>query len=278
MPDEMEQRLDEVARKTLAVYETPLARARLRAAYAGLTPRDELDGARETDLTIWFYRDGELVDSVEVAVDRVGLERPAVEEIDRRLRDEIAELVALHAPPLPAVHAPAPPAAPPPAGQAAPRWGPASWLYARRLRTLLTRILPVPAAAMGIGYLAVSLRIGASAAEVIGAPLFAFAVAYVAGFPTAVVASLVHTKLMRLLGRDSVRKSTVLGGVVGAVAGSMTPWFLPIVAPGFNVRDRLALVLLGSVVGTAYGWVVSRWHRLPPVDGAGLPHFDPPVM
>ena len=305
MENDFGAEIDAVTRRVLGEHEAMLARAGLRAQFHGLTAREEVPGVRESDVELWFYRGGALVDSVEVAIERAGFAPVEPEEAERRLRDALWEVISLHlavAPPalrgsvfslraLPSSTTVAPAATPAPTPPSAPAAVPAvpaatgAWPplpYVQRLRSLALKVMAVPPALLSCIYVTLGLAEQSFEIAVLG-PIITFAGWYALGFPTAALASLLHTRLMRTRGDgESVPASTVLGGGIGLAAGAVTPWYLPTL----NVVEWqliAATSVIGGVMGAAYGALMPHWHPLNPRPGvprlpdAARPELPPPT-
>jgi hypothetical protein len=277
----VQSNIDSVTREVIREYEGRLARAGLRATYDGVTVREDVPGMRESEVQLWFYRGRELVDQLEVPVERPGLEPASPEDVRQRLREALWELTALHAaaaekqwvrpaqPTQPAVAVtpatPATPRGPAAAGADAgagalepARLGRS--VYARRLQALTMQVLIVPAAALA-GVALVGQAVTGAPGDAVFLSLSALIGTYVFAFPTAALASLLHTRVVRALGRETERLSTLLGGAIGLVAGACTPWFVPLVEP-WPVEPLAAFAVLGGVTGAAYGALVARRHPM----------------
>jgi hypothetical protein len=306
MENDFGAEIDAVTRKVLAEQEPMLARAGLTVRFHGLTVRDEVPGVRESDVELWFYRGAALVDSAEVAVERAGDPPPAPDVVEGRLRDALWEVISLHVrarPPrrhggvfslraqpastaVPAVapvapSAPvtaAPPATPPVVVYGA--WSPSP--YVQRLRSLALKVMAVPPALLSCIYVTLGLAEQSFEIAVLG-PIITFAGWYALGFPTAALASLLHTRLMRTRdGRESVPASTLLGGGIGIAAGAVTPWYLPTLTVG-EWPLVAATSVIGGVMGAAYGALMPHWHPLvarrplPRLADAPRPELPPPA-
>lgn len=260
--------IDTAARAAIGEYARRLELAGLRATYDGVTSREEVPGMRESEVQLWFWRGAELVDQVEVPVERPGLEPAMPDEVGIRLRAALQELLQLHS-------SAAWPIAVRPTPWPAPRADDAAeaeeeyWSspYAQRLQTLTTKVLLVPAAALALMAFVGGLAQGAGLETVLWS-LWGLVGTYVFAFPTAAVASVVHTHLARALREETERASTLLGVGVGLVAGACTPWFLPVVEP-WPVEPLAALSLLGGVTGAAYGALVARRNPLGDASASG---------
>ncbi|MEJ7810778.1 MAG: hypothetical protein WKG32_10255 [Gemmatimonadaceae bacterium] len=285
--------LDGVARRVLDQYAVPLARAGLRAEYRGLSVHEAFAGVRESALDVWIYRDAELVDSVEVPIERPGLSPLGPAEAELRLKAELFEVTQLHAPrarwgwgprrsPAPVPVEPAELTVPAnQVGRSSPSPEPATprgSIYARRLRLLVGRVLPVASATAAAAALANGLIAGhLGAAEVAGSSFLAFVTCYLAGLPTAGLASLVHTKVARTLGRETTSSSALLGVGIGVVAGLATPWFIPVF--GDTAIPLVAgMVGAGGTVGGVYGWLVARRAPISAVRAAGMLRGSEPTV
>lgn len=249
--------IDAVAREALARWEEPLARVGLRGAYQGIAEREGPMGARESSAAIWFFRGDELMDVLELPVEVPGLDDVTPERARVLIEDALAELLALHRDvgPVP-VRAPVEGAG-----------------YAARLVMLVRRVMPVVAGAGAVGYLGLSVTRGTGPIALVLAVL-AFIGTYIAAMPTALLASLLHTAVMRRLPHESVGMSVAAGAVIGTVFGAGTPWLIPIVEP-WPLLPIGAAALAGSVVGGAYGALATRHVPLPPRLAPVPP--DPPL-
>ncbi|HEU4564972.1 MAG TPA: hypothetical protein VFS05_10005 [Gemmatimonadaceae bacterium] len=264
--------IDAAARAAIGEYAGRLRLAGLRATYDGVTAREEVPGMRESEVQLWFWRGSELVDQVEVPVERPGLEPATPAEVGARLRAALHELVGLHAPAASAIAA-RPIPWPAPWSDEADDDEEEAWSspYAQRLQTLTTKVLLIPAAALAVMAFVGGIVQGAGIETFLWS-LWGLVGTYVFAFPTAAVASVVHTHLARALGEETERASTLLGVGIGLVAGACTPWFLPVVEP-WPVEPLAALSLLGGVTGAAYGALVARRNPLAalPAPGTALP-------
>jgi hypothetical protein len=258
MGSELTTGIDAATREVLSRYEVPLAKVGLRADYRGITERDDVDGMRESAAAVWFYREGELVDVIELPVEVPGLEPTTPEHARQMLTESITELLTLHldaARPLPL-----------------PAVGGAG--YVDRVFVLLRRVMPLIAGVIAAGYLIVALVDGNGLASILLA-LLAFIGTYIAALPTALVASLLHTALMRWSRHDTVPASAALGALIGAVFGAGTPWLIPIVEP-WPLLPIGGAALAGTAVGALYGAMVSKHAPLPPpaLEPRALPDPD----
>lgn len=249
--------IEAAAREVLAKYEVPLAKVGLRAEYRGIAERDEVDGLRESTASVWFYREGELVDVIDLPVEVPGLEPTTPDHAREMLTEGISELLALHLE-----------AARPSAMQRVSGAG-----YIDRVFVLLRRVMPLIAGVIAAGYLIVALLSGNGLASILLA-LLAFIGTYIAALPTALVASVLHTALMRWSRHDTVPASAALGALIGAVFGAGTPWLIPIVEP-WPLLPIGGAALAGTAVGAIYGALVSRHAPLPP-PGAERPALPEP--
>ena len=89
--DELTTGIDAIARDVLDRYEVPLAKVGLRAEYKGIAERDEVDGMRDSVAAVWFYREGELVDVIELPVEVPGLAPTTPEHAREMLTDGVSE-------------------------------------------------------------------------------------------------------------------------------------------------------------------------------------------
>jgi hypothetical protein len=252
MRSELTTGIDTVAREVLSRYEVPLATVGLRADYRGIAERDDLGGMRESAAAVWFYREGELVDVIELPVEVPGLEATTPEHARAMLTESISELLSLH---LDA-------ARPQPLQQVSGAG------YIDRVFVLLRRVMPLIAGVIAVGYLLVALVDGNGLASILLA-LLAFIGTYIAALPTALAASLIHTALMRWSRHDTVPASAALGAVIGAVFGAGTPWLIPIVEP-WPLLPIGGAALAGTAVGALYGAMVTRHAPLPPASESAL--------
>lgn len=246
MGSELVSGIDAAAQEVLARYEEPLARVRLRADYRGITERQDDAGMRESAAAVWFYRDGELVDVIELPVEVPGLEPTTPEHARAMLQDGVSELLALYLDanrPLP-LH---------------PTHGNG---YVDRALVLLRRVMPLIAGVIAAGYLVIALLDGNGLASILLA-LLAFIGTYIAAFPTALVASVMHTALMRWVGHETVSGSAALGAVLGAAFGAITPWLIPLIEP-WDLLPIGGVALAGTAVGALYGALATRHAPLPP--------------
>ncbi len=246
--DELTTGIDAIARDVLDRYEVPLAKVGLRAEYKGIAERDEVDGMRDSVAAGWFYREGELVDVIELPVEVPGLAPTTPEHAREMLTDGVSELLTLHLD-----------AARPVALEPVRRGG-----YIDRVFVLLRRVMPLIAGVIAAGYLIVALLSGNGLASVL-LGLLAFIGTYVAALPTALAASLLHTALMRWARHDTVPASAALGAVLGAVFGVGTPWLIPIVEP-WPLLPIGGAALAGAAVGAIYGALVTKHAPLAPPD------------
>jgi hypothetical protein len=246
MSSDLAPTLDSALRDTLARYEVALAKVGLRAEYRGIADRGELAGMRESAAMVWFHREGELVDVIELPVETPGLEPTTPERARQMLSEGIGELLTLHLD----------------AARALPVHLTSGKGYLDRVFVLLRRVMPLIAGVIAAGYFVVALAGGEGLASVLLA-LLAFIGTYIAALPTAVVASLVHTALMRWARHDTVPASAALGALLGAVFGAVTPWLIPIVEP-WPLLPIGGAALAGTAVGALYGALASRHAPLPP--------------
>jgi len=246
MGSELTTGIDAAAREVLTRYEVPLAKVGLRAEYRGIAERDDMEGIRESAAAVWFYREGELVDVIELPVEVPGLEPTTPEHAREMLTEGVTELLSLHldaARPLP-LH--------PVSGAG----------YIDRVFVLLRRVMPLIAGVIAAGYLIVALLDGNGLASILLA-LLAFIGTYIAALPTALLASLLHTALMRWSRHDTLPASAALGALLGAVFGAGTPWLIPIVEP-WPLLPIGGAALAGTAVGALYGALVTKHAPLPP--------------
>jgi hypothetical protein len=247
--------IESATREVLDRYEVPLAKVGLRAEYRGVSEREGLAGMRESAAAVWFYRAGELVDVIEMPVETPGLEPTSPDSARSMLTEGITELLALHLD--------------------AARGGPVHLTsgrgYVDRVFVLLRRVMPLIAGVIAAGYFIVALVTGEGLASVLLA-LLAFIGTYIAALPTALVASLLHTWLMRWARHDTIPASAALGAVLGAVFGAGTPWLIPIVEP-WPLLPIGGAALAGTAVGALYGALATRHAPLPP---AGVEAMVPP--
>jgi hypothetical protein len=246
MSSELTPSIDAAAREVLDRYEVPLATVGLRAEYRGITDRGELAGMRETAAAIWFYRGSELVDVIELPIDTPGLEPTSPERARAMLTDGITELLSLHLD----------------AARALPAHPTSGKGYVDRVFVLLRRVMPLIAGVIAAGYFVVALAGGEGLASILLA-LLAFIGTYIAALPTALVASLLHTALMRWSRHDTIPASAALGALLGAVFGAGTPWLIPIVEP-WPLLPIGGAALAGTAVGALYGALATRHAPLPP--------------
>jgi hypothetical protein len=253
MPAENDD-IDGAAREVLSDYELPLARAGLRADYRGVLIREELPGARESDAEVWLFRGGDLVDCIDVPIQRPGLSDSTPDETRRMLREALYDVLSLH------------------------ERSDSSELavsrvenrgYIDRLMVLVRRVMPMTAAVAAAGYFVISLLNGNGLASVL-LGILAFIGTYIAALPTAALASLIHTALLRLARGETMGRSISLGVLIGAVFGAMTPWLIPIIEPWPLLPIGLA-ALSGGVVGGLYGALATRYAPLPPP-------AEPPIL
>jgi hypothetical protein len=259
----MTAEIESAAREVLARYEVPLATVGLRADYRGITDREDLAGMRESSAAIWFYREGELVDVIELPVETPGLEPTTPDRARAMLSEGVAELLELH--------------------RDAARAGPVHLTtgkgYVDRVFVLLRRVMPLIAGVIAAGYFVVALAGGEGLASILLA-LLAFIGTYIAAVPTALVASLLHTALMRWSRHDTIPASAALGAVLGAVFGAGTPWLIPLVEP-WPLLPIGGAALAGTAVGALYGALATRHAPLPPPEAERLrlttPHNPPAI-
>jgi hypothetical protein len=244
--------IEGAAREVLARYEVPLATVGLRADYRGITDREDLAGMRESAAAIWFYREGELVDVIELPVETPGLEPTTADRARAMLSEGVAELLELH--------------------RDAARGGPVHLTtgkgYVDRVFVLLRRVMPLIAGVIAAGYFIVALAGGEGLASILLA-LLAFIGTYIAAVPTALVASLLHTALMRWSRHDTIPASAALGAVLGAVFGAGTPWLIPLVEP-WPLLPIGGAALAGTAVGALYGALATRHAPLPAPEAEAL--------
>ena len=96
MSSDLTPSIDSAVRETLDHYESALAKVGLQAEYRGIADRDEISGMRESAATVWFRRNGELVDVIEVPVETPGLAATTPGGAREMLTEGITELLTLH--------------------------------------------------------------------------------------------------------------------------------------------------------------------------------------
>ena len=245
MGSELVSGIDAAAQEVLARYEEPLARVGLRAVYRGITERPDVAGMRESAAAVWFYRDGELVDVIELPVEIPGLEPTTPEHAREMLQDGVSELLALYR------EADLPP----------PLHATRGHGYIDRAFVLLRRVMPLIAGVIAAAYLVIALVDGNGLASILLA-LLAFIGTYIAALPTALVASVIHTALMRWVGHETETGSAALGAVLGAAFGAITPWLIPLIEP-WDLLPIGGVALAGTAVGALYGALATRYAPLP---------------
>lgn len=255
--------IDSAVREILDRYEVPLAKVGLQAEYRGIVDREDLAGMRESAATVWFRREGELVDVIDVPIETPGLDPATPEHARAMLTEGISELLNLH---LEATRLPA--------NRASGRG------YVDRVFVLLRRVMPLIAGVIAAGYFIVALAGGEGLASILLA-LLAFIGTYIAALPTALVASLLHTTLMRWSRHDTIPASAALGALLGAVFGAGTPWLIPIVEP-WPLLPIGGAALAGTAVGAVYGALATKYAplafppQLPVLEpGDGTPDENP---
>ncbi|HUF29532.1 MAG TPA: hypothetical protein VMM77_02635 [Gemmatimonadaceae bacterium] len=252
--------IDAAALEVLTRYEEPLARIRLRADYRGITDRSDVAGMRESAASVWFYRDGELVDVIELPVEVPGSEPTTPEHARAMLQDGVSELLALY------LDADRPPPLYPARGRG----------YVDRALVLLRRVMPLIAGVIAAGYLVIALLDGNGLASILLA-LLAFIGTYIAALPTALIASVMHTALMRWAGNETVLSSAALGAVLGAAFGAITPWLIPLIEP-WDLLPIGGVALAGTAVGALYGALATHHAPLPaPSEAPALRDVNDPV-